>query len=120
MFFHTLNCKLILGIFGRCRLASLALHEFRLQPALRLLLRALLAQSTTAGAWSFACAADRPGSSRNRRQRNLRNRWGTLSSCWKTCAVVGELHLIWHLTVIEHHWSGGVGPQSQAVPGTLH
>ena len=62
------------------RLAPLALHEFRLQLALRLLLRALLTESATAGAWPRAGAADRERGSRARCQRNLRDRRRTLSA----------------------------------------
>ena len=62
-------------------LAPLALHEFRLQLALRLLLCALLAQSPAARAWARAGAADRQRGGRARGQRNFRDRRRAFSAC---------------------------------------
>ena len=82
---HALGDPMRRGARGRrrrppCRLPPLALHEFRLQPALRLLLRALLAQGAAAGARPRARAADRQRGGRTRRRRNLRDRRRALSA----------------------------------------
>ena len=63
-----------------CRLAALALHEFRLQPALRLLLRALLAQGAAPGARPRARTTDRRRGGRARRRRDLRDRRRAVSA----------------------------------------